>query len=404
MFLLIISSLVSGNFTFASTEEGQFPQSIIAASSTDTTPHALELRAMQEGDNAEPRKVSQFKLDMTNVVTAQVNSQLLVFVTDSSVRVLEAKVRTVSGQLIDLVPSIQANAFSLANLPVGVYTLDVITQKGNVRAAYEGILVIGQQPTIVITETIRNVINQVINQNIRVDIDECPRGYVGEPPFCTKPPTPTPTPEPSICYFDPDNEACNPDEEGNCPSGFGFNEDGQCIPQGKCPDGYGRLDDDETGTCYPKRDIKTCPSGHITHKFATCPEDQPGPSPAPNETEANDPCNYYGLDVCTGSGEDRQCDSERFDCLSVCEDGTTRTTGQCPGDDEDRTTSGQDDNDTEGPIEPTPTEPTPTEPTPTEPTPESPTEREDSTTTEAEEDSGSVEDSGSDQESPPSSP
>jgi hypothetical protein len=49
MFLLLISSLVSGNFTFASTEEGQFPQSIIAASSTDTTPHALELRAYKMG-------------------------------------------------------------------------------------------------------------------------------------------------------------------------------------------------------------------------------------------------------------------------------------------------------------------------------------------------------------------
>ena len=32
---------------------------------------------------------------MTNVVAAQINSQVLVFVTDSSVRVIEAKVRTV---------------------------------------------------------------------------------------------------------------------------------------------------------------------------------------------------------------------------------------------------------------------------------------------------------------------
>ena len=26
-----------------------------------------------------------------------------------------------------------------------------------------------------------------------------------------------PAPKPSICYFDPNNEACNPDEEGKCP-------------------------------------------------------------------------------------------------------------------------------------------------------------------------------------------
>jgi cell division septation protein DedD len=129
--------------------------------------------------------------------------------------------------------------------------------------------------------------------------------------------------------------------------------------------------------------------------------------------EANDPCNYYGLDVCTGIGDDRQCDSERFDCLSVCEDGTTRTTGQCPGDDEDRTTSSQDGNDTESPTEPaptptepTPTEPTPTEPTPTEPTPTEPTPTEPTPTPTEREDSTleAEEDSGPDQEPLPPSP
>jgi hypothetical protein len=162
IFLLTVSSVLPVNFTFAQsqTAEEQFPQSIIAASSTDATPHALELRAIQDGGNAEPKKVSGFKLDMTNVVAAQINSQVLVFVTDSSVKVSEAKVRTVSDRLIDLVPSSQANAFSLSNLPARVYTLDVITQKGNTKAAYEGILVISQQPTIVINETTKTIINR----------------------------------------------------------------------------------------------------------------------------------------------------------------------------------------------------------------------------------------------------
>ena len=123
IFLLTVSSVLPVNFTFAQNQtaaEEQFPQSIIAASSADATPHTLKLRSIQDGDNAEPRKVSGFKLDMTNVVTAQINTQVLVFVTDSSLKVSEAKVRTVSDQLIDLVPSTQANAFSLANLPVGV--------------------------------------------------------------------------------------------------------------------------------------------------------------------------------------------------------------------------------------------------------------------------------------------
>jgi hypothetical protein len=47
----------------------------------------------------------------------------------------------------------------------------------------------------------------------------------------------------------------------------------------------------------------------------------------------NDPCNYHGLDVCDSNGD---CDSERFDCLSDCKDGSRATTGQCPGDDKDR--------------------------------------------------------------------
>jgi hypothetical protein len=70
----------------------QFPQSIIAFSNTDTTPHVLELKAIQQG-GAEPRKVSGYNLGMTNTITAQTNSQILLFVTDSSVQIIEAKVR-----------------------------------------------------------------------------------------------------------------------------------------------------------------------------------------------------------------------------------------------------------------------------------------------------------------------
>jgi hypothetical protein len=47
----------------------------------------------------------------------------------------------------------------------------------------------------------------------------------------------------------------------------------------------------------------------------------------------NDPCNYHGLDVCDSNGD---CDSERFDCLSDCKDGSSATTGQCPHDDRHR--------------------------------------------------------------------
>lgn len=148
-----------------------------------------------------------------------------------------------------LVTTTRTNAFSIAGLPAGVYTLDVITQKGNTKAAYEGILVISQQPTIVIDETTRDVIDQEINQNVRVETNIV---FIFTPT-----PTPTPSPSPSPCYFDPSLDECKP-VGGKCLPGFTFNEDRQCIPIGKCPSGYGRLDDDETGKCYKNSDIKKC--------------------------------------------------------------------------------------------------------------------------------------------------
>ena len=212
IFLLVLVLVVPVYFTFSSqtVEEEQFPQNVIASSSTDTNPHLLKLKATQQGD-AEPEEVSRFNLDITNVVGAQANSQLLVFVTDSSVRIIEAKVKTVSDQLIDLVPSSQANAFSLANLPVGVYTLDVITQKGNTKAAYEGILVIGQQPRTIINE----IINRETNENGDVIII-LPPGDRRPTPTPTPEPTPTPTPEPTPEPTPPPDElpiTPPPDEE-----------------------------------------------------------------------------------------------------------------------------------------------------------------------------------------------
>jgi hypothetical protein len=236
MFLLLISSVVSVDFAFAQsqTTEGQFPQSIIASSNTDSTPHLLKLKATQQGGTG-GQEVSGFNLDVTNTVSAQLNSQLLVFVTDSSVRVIEAKVRTASDQVIDLIPSTSlqsTNAFALSNVPAGVYALDVITQKGNTRAAYEGMLVIGQQPTTIIEETTRRVTNEYRFFFPPLP-KECPEGQVGIPPNC-KPIPPLPPgcdvdnppavcPEPPICT----EPECAPTE---CP-------DGQIVPPGnKCPD------------------------------------------------------------------------------------------------------------------------------------------------------------------------
>jgi hypothetical protein len=248
--ILLIGIISSPSYAYAQqpqqSSNQRLPPSIIAASTTDTTPHALNLKATQQGEDGQPKKISGFKIDLTNVVTAQINSQVLVFATDSSLQVTGAKIRTVSGQLIDLVPltTTQANAFSIAGLPPGVYTLDIITQKGNTKAAYEGILVISQQPTTVINETTKNVINQEINQNTRVDTDF------------------------KVVFRerDRDNDDGN-DKDGNKKTNWRENPD----------------------------------------------------------------CWYHGKFICDNEGN---CDSDKFDCWSDCEDGSTATTGMCPGDDD----------------------------------------------------------------------
>jgi hypothetical protein len=163
--LVTLSSVSPIDFALVQSQtEGQFPESIIGSSSTDTTPRLLKLKATQQSGGAS-QEVSGFNLDTTNAINAQANSQLLIFVTDASVRIIEAKARTTSDQSIDLVPSTSTqatNAFSLTNLPAAVYTLDVITQRENTKAAYEGILVIGQQPATIINETINRENGDII--------------------------------------------------------------------------------------------------------------------------------------------------------------------------------------------------------------------------------------------------
>ena len=78
------------------------------------------------------------------------------------------------------------------------------------------------------------------------------------------PPIPPPSANSEVTYFEPnDAPECEPDEEGNCPDGFAMNEQGNCHPGGDCPDGYGRVDDDESGTCYPDDDTIECDNGAI---------------------------------------------------------------------------------------------------------------------------------------------
>jgi hypothetical protein len=158
-----------------------FPNNIFASASQAQL-HELVLKATHE--NGQTNTISGFKIDLTNVISASPGSELAIFTTDSALSINEAKLRTTADVFVDLKKKSQSS-FSLADLPPGVYTIDVITQKGTANAAYEGILVVGQEPTDLQTRTI---IEQKITKENEDDNDDngtnCDSSY---PDVCIKP-------------------------------------------------------------------------------------------------------------------------------------------------------------------------------------------------------------------------
>jgi hypothetical protein len=209
--LSLFSLMFSGPSLYVQAQSGTFPGNIFAGTSQAQL-HELALKATQE--NGQTNAVPGFKVDLTNVVSTSANSDLAIFTTDNSLSITEAKVKTSANKYIELVKK-SSNSFSLEGLPSRVFTLDVITQKQSEKAAYEGILVVGQATT-----------QQIQNEIVRIETD--------------------------------------------------------------------------IDIVFQKPKL------------------------------VNDPCNYYGRNICNENGE---CDSERFDCWSDCEDGSSEPTGQCPGDD-----------------------------------------------------------------------
>jgi hypothetical protein len=268
-------------------------------------------------------KLAGFRLDMTNVIAAQINSQLLLFVTDSSVKVSEAKVRTVSDQLIDLVPSSQANAFSLTNLPVGVYTLDIITQKGNAKAAYEGILVVGQEPTNVQTKTI--IERQIIREERDDEDDEdCDPSY---------PDTCIPSPPP---YLNCDDISFrNFKVIGSDPHGFDGDNDGiGCESNSPRPPPICIQNSDAEG-CPPLPRPPECPQGFVGKppfcEPVDCNENPDaegceGLTPPPSDPcDTDNPPDYCEEPICT----DPSC------APTECPDGRIVPPGQSCDEEED---------------------------------------------------------------------
>ena len=182
---LLILTLFSVTSTAISNARAQetFPDNIFASTSQAQL-HELSLKATQE--NGQTNMISGFKVDLTNIISTPLGSELAVFTTDSTLSITEAKLKTTADAFIDLKKKSQSS-FSLAGLPAGVYTIDVITQKGAASGAYEGILVLGREPTDSQTKTI---IEQQITKEDDDDDDNgvnCDPSY---PTVCIKSPPP----------------------------------------------------------------------------------------------------------------------------------------------------------------------------------------------------------------------
>jgi uncharacterized membrane protein YgcG len=173
-----------------------FPDSIFAGSSSGQL-QEMVLKAIQE--NGRMNSLPGSSVGFTNVVSLSANSELSIFTTDNTLSVVEAKVRAAYWDpYIRLVKQSQ-NSFSLTGLPSGVYTIDIINQKGNAIAAYEGILVLGQEPT---------------NPHTRMLIERQIRANNGQDRIEALIPPPDP------CLVSPNQQECqdpcieNPDAEG----------------------------------------------------------------------------------------------------------------------------------------------------------------------------------------------
>ena len=238
--------------------------------------HNISLKAIQSTDgNIEVQ--DNFEILPEHVVSVQ---QFEDFTITPSSGVID-NVKVTDSQLKTTELQLNGNIVK-PNLAVGSYLLDIIiTANNGDKYAYETILVV-LAPTQVFNETNKQ---QVINTFVKVLVDtKIIFNDVKDP-------------EPSICYFSPSDPRCDPDENGKCPKGWAMNEDGQCHPGGKCPYGYGRVDDDETGTCYPERDIVKCDNGAIVLHEEDCaiydppvtPTPEPTPTPTPNPSLTEEP-------------------------------------------------------------------------------------------------------------------
>ena len=286
----------------------------------------IPLKAIQDSDGNIDTQ-NDFEIEPQNIVTLAKNSDFHVLPAEGSV--FAVKITDEQRQTTDVVFSPADGRVSQA-LASKAYLLDIIVEMDNGdKYLYETVLAIlepGQTLNQINTQNIiQNFVTSTSNTDTRIIFRDGDDDNDNEPP----------EEEPSICYFEPNNEECDPDEEGNCPEGFGHNDDNQCIPHGACPDGYGRVDDDETGTCYPDDEIVECDNGAKVLDEEDCSIYDPNPPPDPAQV-----CYFEPNDELCNPNEDGSCnegfhhnDDEQCVPDGACPEGYGRLdddeTGRC---------------------------------------------------------------------------
>ena len=187
LLILTLSSVTVSSAVLNALTQETFPDNIFASTSQAQL-HELVLKATKE--NGQTNTISGFKIDkidLTNVISIPLGSELAVFTTDSALFFNEAKLKTTTDAFIDLKKK-SPSSFSLAGLAAGVYTIDVVTQKETASAAYEGILVLGQEPTDPQTRTI--IEQQIIKEDEDDDDDNGANCDPSYPTVCIESPPP----------------------------------------------------------------------------------------------------------------------------------------------------------------------------------------------------------------------
>ena len=207
-----------------------FPSSIFARVDQAQI-HELVLKATQE--NGQTNTVTGFKADLTNVAPVSANSELDIITLDNVLPVVEARVKSTSDTSTDLIKK-NTSVFSLAELPAGVYTLDVIVQKQNSKAAYEGIIVVGQP---VSQATQQAVQREIASQDTDVSmVFEKPTQQPRKPQTCA-----------TGWHLD-DKNICQPDDQSNSALGSG------ALPPSPAPSSS-PVDEPEPLSCQPEDDF-----------------------------------------------------------------------------------------------------------------------------------------------------